>query len=99
MLTPKSDGPDAVSYQFAQVGNDRGAQQFLSSLDDDPTIGSLIDQTMEYEYEQQQMMQKTGHNLSPEMWLQKLLLGPIDNSYDMKGELMSKGSQLTMEDE
>jgi hypothetical protein len=36
------------------------AQKFLTSLDDDPTIGSLIDQTMDYEYEQQQMMQKTG---------------------------------------
>lgn len=41
---------------------------------------------MEYEYEQQQMMTKTGQNLTPEMWLMKLLLGPIDKSYDMKDE-------------
>ena len=47
------------------------AQQFLSSLDDDPIIGRLIDQTMEYEYEQAQMLQKTGQDLSPEMWLMK----------------------------
>jgi len=61
------DGPDAVSYQFAQVGNDAGgqcksslewtiadrvAQKFLSSLDDDPAIGRLIDQTMSFEAEE-----------------------------------------------
>nr|XP_019009534.1 uncharacterized protein I206_06183 [Kwoniella pini CBS 10737]OCF48315.1 hypothetical protein I206_06183 [Kwoniella pini CBS 10737] len=71
-------GPDAVSYQLSQVGNDKSAQKFLSSLDDNPTIGQLIDQTMDYEYEQEQMKQKTGEELSPEMWLMKLLLGPID---------------------
>ena len=76
MLT-SADGPDAVSYQLSQVGNDQGgkcpavlqrevtsltpiAQKFLSALDDDPTIGKLIDQTMDFEYEQQQMMTKTG---------------------------------------
>lgn len=32
------------------------------------------------------MMQKTGEDLSPEMWIMKLLLGPIDTSYDSKGE-------------
>jgi hypothetical protein len=79
-------GADAVSYQFSQVGNDKGAQKFLSDLDNDPQIGGLIDQTMEYEYEQQEMMTKTGQNLSPEMWLMKLLLGPIDSSYDSKDE-------------
>ncbi|KAK6908666.1 hypothetical protein I203_102669 [Kwoniella mangroviensis CBS 8507] len=79
-------GPDAVSYQLSQVGNDKSAQKFLSSLDDNPAIGSLIDQTMDYEYEQEQMKQKTGEDLSPEMWLMKLLLGPIDTSYDSKDE-------------
>ncbi|WVF68316.1 hypothetical protein IAT40_003081 [Kwoniella sp. CBS 6097] len=78
-------GADAVSYQLSQVGNDKKAQQFLSSLDDHPQIGSLIDQTMDYEYEQEQMRVKTGEELSPEMWLMKLLLGPIDTSYDSKG--------------
>nr|XP_031862711.1 uncharacterized protein CI109_001722 [Kwoniella shandongensis]KAA5529783.1 hypothetical protein CI109_001722 [Kwoniella shandongensis] len=79
-------GPDAVSYQLSQVGNDKSAQKFLSSLDDHPTIGSLIDQTMDYEFEQEQMKVKTGEDLSPEMWLMKLLLGPIDTSYDSKDE-------------
>jgi hypothetical protein len=50
---------------------DLPAQQFLSSLDDHPQIGSLIDQTMDYEYEQEQMKQKTGEELSPEMWIMK----------------------------
>jgi len=79
-------GPDAVSYQLSQVGNDKKAQQFLSSLDDDPAIGRLIDQTMDFEYEQAQMLQKSGEDLTPEMWIMKLLLGPIDTSYDSKDE-------------
>jgi len=80
-----SDGPDAVSYQLSQVGNDKKgeflplctartdqkAQQFLSSLDDDPAIGRLIDQTMDFEYEQAQMLQKSGEDLTPEMWIMK----------------------------
>lgn len=56
----------------AGLGADNStAQQFLSSLDDHPQIGSLIDQTMDYEYEQEQMKQKTGEDLSPEMWIMK----------------------------
>ncbi|WVR07881.1 hypothetical protein IAU60_004924 [Kwoniella sp. DSM 27419] len=71
-------GADAVSYQLSQ--------EFLTSLDSHPQIGALIDQTMDYEYEQEQMKQKTGEELSPEMWIMKLLLGPIDTSYDSKDE-------------
>ena len=60
----------AVGRQVYQMLNIT-AQKFLSSLDDDPTIGRLIDQTMDYEYEQAQMLQKTGEDLSPEMWIMK----------------------------
>lgn len=57
---------------FVRRAADRtSAQKFLSSLDDDPLIGGLIDQTMDYEYEQAQMLQKTGEDLSPEMWIMK----------------------------
>jgi hypothetical protein len=52
------------------------AQKFLSSLDDHPQIGSLVDQTMDYEFEQEQMKQKTGEELSPEMWIMKWVLHP-----------------------
>jgi hypothetical protein len=38
-------GRGAVSFQFSQVGNDAKARDFLSSLDEDPSIGSLIDCT------------------------------------------------------
>jgi len=38
-------GPGAVSFQFAQVGNDEKAREFLSKLDNDPTVGHLIDCT------------------------------------------------------
>ncbi|KAE8397038.1 hypothetical protein BDV37DRAFT_266775 [Aspergillus pseudonomiae] len=38
-------GRGAVSFQFSQVGNDAKARDFLSSLDEDPSIGNLIDCT------------------------------------------------------
>jgi hypothetical protein len=53
---------------------DNSAQQFLSSLDDDPAIGRLIDQTMDFEYEQAQMLQKSGEDLTPEMWIMKYVV-------------------------
>ncbi|KAI5455184.1 hypothetical protein NCC49_000002 [Naganishia albida] len=79
-------GPDAVSYQFAQIGNDLKAQAFLGELDSHPIIGGLIDSTSNYEVEQDEMMRTSGVQLTPEMWLVKLLMGSIDSSYDTKGE-------------
>ena len=38
-------GRGAVSFQFAQVGNDLKARDYLGELDEDPTIGSLVDCT------------------------------------------------------
>ena len=38
-------GRGAASFQFAQVGNDKQAQEFLSALDSEPGIGDLIDCT------------------------------------------------------
>lgn len=38
-------GVGAVSYQIAQVGNDRAATEWLASLDNDPDIGQLVDVT------------------------------------------------------
>jgi hypothetical protein len=38
-------GRGAVSFQFAQVGNDLKAREFLTTLDEDPEIGQLIDST------------------------------------------------------
>jgi len=79
-------GPDAVSYQFAQVGNDQKATRFLEELDNHPQIGGLIDCTSNFELEQAEMSRKSGIDLTPEMWLVKLLMGPIDSSYDTKDE-------------
>lgn len=78
-------GPDAVSYQFAQVGNDMKATNFLAELDNHPQIGGLVDCTSNYEIEQDEMARK-GAELTPELWLVKLLMGPIDTSYDSKDE-------------
>ena len=38
-------GRGTVAFQFSQVGNDTRAREFLSSLDEDPRIGGLIDCT------------------------------------------------------
>lgn len=38
-------GKGGLSFQFAQVGNDLKAREFLSKLDEDPAIGDIIDCT------------------------------------------------------
>ena len=38
-------GKGAVAYQFAQVGNDLKAREFLGKLDEDPQIGPMVDCT------------------------------------------------------
>lgn len=38
-------GPGAISFQFAQVGDDREATNFLAKLDSDPFVGKFIDCT------------------------------------------------------
>ncbi|KAK9248161.1 hypothetical protein V1506DRAFT_453300, partial [Lipomyces tetrasporus] len=78
-------GPGAISFQFAQVGNDLGARQFLASLDSDPNVGSLVDCTSNFEVEQDEMA-KMGVSLTPDTWVVKLLLGAIDKSYDTQDE-------------
>jgi len=75
------------SFQFAQVGNDLKAREFLGKLDEDPIVGHLVDCTSNYEVEADEMSRKQPPvNLTPELWLAKLLLGAIDPSYDAKDE-------------
>ena len=38
-------GPGSIAFQFAQVGNDTKATEFLAKLDNDPMIGSMVDCT------------------------------------------------------
>ncbi|KAL8652135.1 MAG: hypothetical protein Q9210_002864 [Variospora velana] len=79
-------GPGAVSFQFAQVGDDQEAREFLAKLDSDPQVGQLVDCTSNYENEQVEMQQKTGATLTRALWHTKLLLGSIDSTYDSKDE-------------
>jgi len=80
-------GKGALAFQFAQVGNDLKAQEFLGKLDEDPTIGDIIDCTSNYEVESAEMARANPPvDLTPELWLIKLLLGAIDSSYDAKDE-------------
>ncbi|SCZ94763.1 BZ3500_MvSof-1268-A1-R1_Chr12-1g03642 [Microbotryum saponariae] len=80
-------GSDAISFQFAQVGEDQAARQFLEELDVNPEIGGLIDTTSNYENEADNMMRANPPlDLSPQLWIVKMLLGGIDSSYDTKDE-------------
>ncbi|SPO29673.1 uncharacterized protein UTRI_05495 [Ustilago trichophora] len=79
-------GEDAVSFQIAAVGNDREAQEWLDSIDNDPTVGDLIDVCSDITIESQQVKKSTGVELTQELYCLKLLLGPIDTSYDASDE-------------
>lgn len=75
----------AAAFQFAQVGNDLKARDFLAKLDNDPTVGAMVDCTSNFEVEQDEMA-KLGVTLDPATWLVKMLLGAIDPSYDAQDE-------------
>ena len=68
-----------------QVGKDQRAQNFLGMLDNDPTIGGMVDATSYYELEAEEYGRK-GVNLTPELWLVKLMVGAIDPTYDEQDE-------------
>ncbi|KAH8704135.1 hypothetical protein BGW36DRAFT_97212 [Talaromyces proteolyticus] len=83
-----------VSFQFAQVGTDLHARQFLSKLDEDPSIGQLIDCTSSFEVEQDEMSRAVPPvNLTRELWIAKVMLGAIDPSYDTKDEKAAGAGQ------
>jgi hypothetical protein len=73
--------PGGVLFEFAQVGTDARAQAFLGQLDNDPTIGDVVDATSGYEFETAEFARK-GVTLTPELWMLKLMLGAVDPSYD-----------------
>ncbi|CBX96623.1 hypothetical protein LEMA_P108880.1 [Plenodomus lingam JN3] len=80
-------GRGGVAFEFAQVGNDEMARKFLSKLDEDPQIGPMVDCTSNFENEQEEMMRANPPvDLTPDLWIIKLLLGAIDRSYDSKDE-------------
>ena len=82
--------PGGISFQFAQVGNDTKAREFLGKLDSDPTVGNMVDCTSNFENEQQEMMnQNPPVELTPDLWIVKLLMGSVDPSYDSKDEVRS----------
>ncbi|CAI6341131.1 unnamed protein product [Periconia digitata] len=80
-------GSGGIAFEFAQVGNDELAKKFLGKLDEDPAIGNLVDCTSNFENEQDEMSRANPPvDLTPDLWIVKLLLGAIDSSYDSKDE-------------
>lgn len=88
-------GEDAVSFQIAAVGNDREAQDWLDSIDNDPSVGDLIDVCSDIAVESAQVKKSTGVELTQELYCLKLLLGPIDTSYDASDETSSGSSRFS----
>lgn len=84
-------GADALSVQFAQVGDDADALNFLQGLDKHPQIGDLIDQTAGFQHEAAEYNAATrgdpnAEPFTPAFWTLKILLGGIDTEYDSKDE-------------
>ncbi|KAM0785992.1 hypothetical protein ACM66B_006810 [Microbotryomycetes sp. NB124-2] len=80
-------GPDALSIQISQVGNDMQARSFLGELDRDREVGGLIDCTSSYEMEADEFAKTNkGAELTPSLWLVKLCLGAVSSEYDSKDE-------------
>ena len=78
-------GKGAISFQFAQVGDDLKAREFLGRLDTDPEIGDLVDCTSseplanlkllmltpsDFESEQDEMSRaRPPVDLTPDLWV------------------------------
>ena len=67
----------------AQVGKDQKAQAFLGMLDNDPVVGNMLDATSYYELEAEEYARK-GVNLTPDVWMVKLMVGAIDPTFDQQ---------------
>lgn len=74
-------GSGSIAFEFAQVGKDAAAQAFLARLDKHPDIGRMIDATSYFELEQEEYKRK-GVNLTPDVWLVKLMVGAVDPTFD-----------------
>lgn len=53
----------------------------ISCLNLPQDVGKLVDCTSYYELEQQEYARK-GVNLTPDLWMMKLMVGAVDRSYD-----------------
>ena len=59
----------------------------MGKLDNDPTVGHMVDCTSNYENESAEMARANPPvELTPDLWILKLILGAIDPSYDTKDE-------------
>ncbi len=83
--TKSKYGEFAVAFAFAQVGKDAKAQKWLGEIDVHPDVGNSIDCTSHFEMEQEEFA-KNGIDLTPHLWLMKLMLGGIDSAMDAEDE-------------
>ena len=81
----RARGHGGVAFQFAQVGNDQKAREFLAKLDEDPAVGRLVDCTsskstrlllecfnpdITKDYENESdEMRRKGVDLTPDLWV------------------------------
>lgn len=87
---------NAVSFQFAQVGKDQNAHAFLEQLDIDPVLGDFIDCTSGFETESAQMrVANPPIAMDKPLWMLKILMGAIDDTFDKKDEAGSSSGPRT----
>eukprot|EP00667_Euglena_gracilis_P005855 EG_transcript_5902 len=89
-----------VAFQFAQVGTDPGATEFLDNLDNHPDIGRFVDATQPFEQEAQQWAQTSGgaSAMTQDLYLLKLLCGAIDGCWDSRDAKAAGACPGTSED-
>lgn len=76
-LKNKNISEKSIVYSFGLVGDDEYGNEFIDSLDNDREIGDVVDATSSIEIESKQVK-----NLTPELWLFKLLIGAVDPEVD-----------------
>lgn len=70
------------------------ATEFLAKLDSDRQFGGSVDCTSNFENESAEMARANPPvDLTPDLWVLKLILGAIDPSYDTQDEQGNAGAQ------
>lgn len=82
MAIEKYGTSKAICYMITQVGNDKKSREFVENIDDDKVYGDVVDSLINYE-EQEAILAKKNIVLTPELYTIKMLIGAIDESYDM----------------
>lgn len=77
-------GEHAMSFGFAQIGEERAATKYLNYIDTHPVVGKLIDCTSSFNIEWEECGRNPAFTVGA--YMVKLLIGSVDESYDSLDE-------------